>query len=358
MKAGWAEVHNPIDPKEIEEGEVIGKGGAGVVKAGEWRGEKVAVKKIPVVQKEEFLAEVVLMSVLDHPHIVSCTGASLKDEIVIISPLFGRGSVDQLIERGVELPTKRILSFLVDTCLGMGYLHLFKIIHRDLKPANLLVSDDWRVAVTDFGISRVTSKRMTKAMGTTFYIAPEMFTSDEYTNKVDVYSFSYILWGLWMKRPPYQHLTTFQLVPEIVEKGLRPPVPEDCLYSELMEKCWDGNPAVRPSFSKLSYEFKKLLGEEGGGGSSGGNSSNEGSSSSLISLGCPSPSFSSSSTLASSSSSPFCPSPPLFPSPRPEESISGSELDLGEKSLDKEEKEEKEEEKEGGEESWKKKEGV
>jgi len=258
------------------------------------------------------------------------------------------------MESGVELPTNRILSFLNDTCMGMAYLHLFKIIHRDLKPGNLLVSEDWRVAITDFGVSRVTSKRMSRAIGTTFYIAPEMFTSDDYTHKVDIYSFSYIMWGLWMKEPPFQDLTTFQLVPEIVEKGLRPTVPEDCIYGSLMEKCWQEDASLRPSFSKLSYEFKKLMGEEGGdpgiSSTSSSSSTSYAASHSSSTPSLPSPSAYTLDSTITPRGSPLCSSCPLSPSLSvlPDMGLGGeADLSLLPEERDSEEKGREEEGEEG-----------
>jgi eukaryotic-like serine/threonine-protein kinase len=68
----------------------------------------------------------------------------------------------------------------------MKYLHSVGVIHRDLKNDNLLVTDDWRVKVTDFGASRVADKMMTMEAGTTFYTAPEAF-GEVYGLKSDVY---------------------------------------------------------------------------------------------------------------------------------------------------------------------------
>ena len=74
----------------------------------------------------------------------------------------------------------------------MLYLHSSAppIIHRDLKTANLLVDQNWRVKVTDFGLSRVVDTQSTMThCGTVEFCAPEVLKRSRYTVKADVYSF-------------------------------------------------------------------------------------------------------------------------------------------------------------------------
>ena len=108
----------------------------------------------------EFKSEVAIMSILYHPNVVPCLAASIEDNSsshpLLLSPLYERGALLGILEdRSIPLPPRLVVSMALDAAMGMQYLHSFQLIHRDLKPENLLVSENWKVVVSDFGISKV-----------------------------------------------------------------------------------------------------------------------------------------------------------------------------------------------------------
>jgi serine/threonine protein kinase len=74
-----------------------------------------------------------------------------------------------------------------------------------------------------------------------------------YTQKVDVYSFGIVLWELITGSLPFQNMTAVQAAFAVVNKGVRPIIPYDCLpvLSYIMTCCWDANPEIRPPFTDV-----------------------------------------------------------------------------------------------------------
>lgn len=102
------------------------------------------------------------------------------------------------------LSWKRRLNIALDVARGMEYLHSLchqSFIHRDLKPSNILLGDDFKAKVSDFGLVKlaphgVEQSVVTKLAGTFGYLAPEYAVTGKITTKVDVFSFGVVLMEL------------------------------------------------------------------------------------------------------------------------------------------------------------------
>jgi len=204
-----------LDLSEISVGQRIGKGSFGEGKeiakksetllffsvfVGDWQGTKIALKKLPAHKLteeflQEFAREAQIMRSLRHPNILQFLGACTDPpDICIIMEFMPRGSLYNIIhDKSIALAWDLIKRMAIDAAKGMAYLHTStpKIIHRDLKSHNLLVDENWKVKVSDFGLSRIygdTQATMT-ACGTPCWTAPEILRNAKYTEKADVYSF-------------------------------------------------------------------------------------------------------------------------------------------------------------------------
>jgi len=89
---------------------------------------------------------------------------------------------------------------------GLHYAHERGIVHRDIKPANLLIADDGRLKITDFGIARTGSSNLTRAssvIGSPGYIAPEQYTDSGVDRRVDVFSAGVLLYEMLSGTTPF-----------------------------------------------------------------------------------------------------------------------------------------------------------
>ena len=82
-----------------------------------------------------------------------------------------------------------------DICLGLKEIHNKDLIHRDLKPDNIFISEDYKVKIGDFGISKklIGTKHAKTLVGTKNYTAPEIIKGEKYSNKVDIWSLGCII---------------------------------------------------------------------------------------------------------------------------------------------------------------------
>jgi serine/threonine protein kinase len=258
-----------IQYSELTFGPRIGRGGYGEVYRGMWSGTEVAIKMLFTDNMSAKLItdlrnEVELLCKLRHPNIVLFMGACTEPETpCIVTEYLGRGSLANiLLDESVEMDWGLRLQIGIDCARGMAYLHSRHpvIIHRDLKTDNLLVDDNWQVKVADFGLATVKSRTFAKTMcGTTGWVAPEVLAEEGYTEKADVYSFAIILWEMLTRQIPYAGKNTMQVV-RSVDRGERLTIPDYCPpdYAQLINDCWNTDPAKRLSFAEVLARMEKM----------------------------------------------------------------------------------------------------
>jgi len=140
----------------------------------------------------------------------------------IITEYMSQGNLRMYLNKKepYSLSLEIIIRLALDISRGMEYLHSQGVIHRDLKSSNLLLDDDLRAKVADFGTSCLETRcRKSKGnSGTYRWMAPEMVKEKPYTRKVDVYSFGIVLWELTTSLLPFQGMTPVQAAFAVAEK--------------------------------------------------------------------------------------------------------------------------------------------
>ncbi|CAN8266853.1 unnamed protein product [Cochlearia groenlandica] len=194
---------------------ILGRGGFGTVYKGELHdGTKIAVKRMEssVVSDKglaEFQSEITVLTKMRHRHLVALLGYCLDgSERLLVYEYMPQGTLSQHLfhwkeEERKPLDWTRRLAIALDVARGVEYLHTLahqSFIHRDLKPSNILLGDDMRAKVSDFGLVRLAPDGKysieTRVAGTFGYLAPEYAVTGRVTTKVDIFSLGVILMEL------------------------------------------------------------------------------------------------------------------------------------------------------------------
>ncbi|KAJ0409312.1 hypothetical protein ATCC90586_007590 [Pythium insidiosum] len=285
VSAGILSANCHIDPKDVLVKEELGQGTFGCVYAATWKETKVAVKKITLQGDTKsivtsFGSEASVMAQLRHPNVVMFMGVMVHPEFVgLVMELCPKGSVYTVLHtEQLQIDWSLLLRMLVDSSRGMHFLHTSSppILHRDLKSVNLLIDADWRCKVSDFGLSKLKAFRddndkssapSRAFIGSSIWIAPEVFKGEQHTEKSDVYSFGIVIFECLSRSIPYASIS-IDAVPFVVQSGKRPTdfftletpqAPEMQDLFSLMTRCWSVEDNVRPSFSIIISTLQSIL---------------------------------------------------------------------------------------------------
>ncbi|MCC6221120.1 MAG: serine/threonine protein kinase [Deltaproteobacteria bacterium] len=242
---------------------VLGVGGMGTVylaRDSVLKDEQVAVKilhsqlSFDTSCADRFLREVQLMRRVSHANVVRTYDVGINEHLIYFTMEYIPGkSLFNLISE--DSPT---LSQLVDIscqiCEGLEAIHQAKIIHRDLKPDNVIVLDNSIVKITDFGVARPELSALTahnEIIGSSPYIAPEIWLGDKITHAVDLYSLGVLLYETFTRVIPFQADTPAAAMHMHLNQKPIPPIEHNSeipsWLNRLILNLLSKSPAGRPS---------------------------------------------------------------------------------------------------------------
>jgi eukaryotic-like serine/threonine-protein kinase len=171
--------------------------------------------------RTRILREARAAAALNHPNIVHLYSVEEADDHVFITMELVTGhSLRQRLAPGIGLPLARTIAFATQMAEALACAHAAGIVHRDLKPANVMITDDERVKILDFGVAKVLARSSTRnpedstttgddasvghAVGTTGYMSPEQALGKSLDERTDLFALGVVVYEMATGRLPFE----------------------------------------------------------------------------------------------------------------------------------------------------------
>ncbi len=260
----------------------IGRGGMGAVYEAEdpSLGRVVALKVLlPELAEradaaKRFEIEARAAARLNHPNVVAVydVGVERGTAWLVMERVRGESAQARIQERG-PLPWREATATVADVCRGLAAAHEAGLIHRDIKPANLLLLEDGRAKLADFGLAKIldgSSPALTGSgyvLGTPHFMSPEQGNGTAANERSDLYSVGATYYALLTGQPPYPGTTPLQVLhahfsgPIPDPRTVRPGVPEPC--AAVIRRAMAKDPADRyASAGEMLAALEATLGDQ------------------------------------------------------------------------------------------------
>lgn len=190
---------------------------------------------------------------LSHPHVVGVLDQGEDDRVAYLVMEYIKGHTlrDVLRDKGA-LPPRLALALIDPVVEGLGAAHDAGLIHRDIKPENVLIADDGRIKLGDFGLARAisTSTSTGALIGTVAYLSPELVLGRQADARSDIYSVGIMLYEMITGRQPFDGEVPIQVAYQHVNSAVGAPsehVPGLAAeIDELVQWCTANDPDKRP----------------------------------------------------------------------------------------------------------------
>ena len=223
---------------------------------------------------ERFRREGISLAQLRHPHVVEVHDLGAAEGRAYLAMAYVRGeSLAERLRRG-HLAAREAAELVALLADAVAHAHAAGVLHRDLKPANVLLDDEGRARLTDFGLAKVrdASRQLTATggvLGTPAFMAPEQIRdAARVDERADVYGLGAILYAALCAQPPFSGPTAINVLHAVLEGELTPPrelAPDlDPALEALTLRALARDPADRPaSAAELAAGLRAWLGGEG-----------------------------------------------------------------------------------------------
>ena len=254
----------------------LGKGTFAIVKLAIYipKMEQVAIKIIEKKKlKEEddiirLKREFEMLTQFNHPNVISVSEIfESKEAYFTVMEYCEGGELFNYIVLNKILSEEKSAFFYFQLINGLEYIHSLGIVHRDLKPENLLLTSDYILKISDFGLSNYFNPKDHKLLetpcGSPCYASPEMLSGDNYDGfKIDIWASGIILFAMLCGYLPFDHINNNKLFKKILECKITYPKHLSKESKDLIKKILVPNPSERITIDEIKKHPFYLKGKK------------------------------------------------------------------------------------------------
>jgi eukaryotic-like serine/threonine-protein kinase len=251
--------------------ETIGAGANGsVVRAHDpMIGRLVAIKLLPPElakgeAQNRFLQEARVVGQLSHPSIITLHDMGIEESTstpYLVMEFLSGQSLDRILEKG-GVPTMRACAWVAEVASALAAAHRKGVIHGDVKPANILITEDGRVKLMDFGTARVAAREQASMplSGTPAYWCPEQIMGKPQDGRSDIFSLGVVLYELLTRQRPFDADSLQEVCNRVLSHEPLPPsnlIPSlPTKLNEIVARCLSKDPNKRyPTGEELANDL-------------------------------------------------------------------------------------------------------
>jgi len=205
--------------------------------------------------RQRFLQEARVVGQISHPSIITLHDMGVDDASqtpYLVMEFIEGQPLDKILEKG-SIPYSRACAWSADVATALAVAHRKGIIHGDVKPANILITNDGRIKLTDFGMARLASRDVKDSplLGTPAYWCPEQIVGKPQDARSDIFSLGVVMYEMATGHRPFDASSLQAICSLILSSTPLPPSHANpsipVAFNELIASCLAKDPAQRCS---------------------------------------------------------------------------------------------------------------
>lgn len=255
--------HFEISENDLKRGDLLGSGIYAKVNHGELNSVPVSIKTWVLKHcATDVEMELSRYCTTHHPNIVQFYGFCFKSQEFDFVFEFMPNNLRDLISKSEKVAFLIIVRMAIDVVSGVEFLHSKGILDTNLKSNNVLITDNYRVKLNDFGISSLKKCiNIAQRNPTIRYRPPESFERNySKTKEGDVYSVGMLMWEMGCWKLPFAEYSEAEILRKL-EIGLQENIPENfqTSYAVLIRNCWQFLPGNRPKIGEIKERLEQIF---------------------------------------------------------------------------------------------------